>query len=82
MTMIRFYGRAAAALGREVQFALPNRGCTIDQLRQLLADRYPDSRIAILSPRLRACVEDQIVSGDRFIRENDEVEFFPPLSGG
>lgn len=82
MTVIRFYGWAAAALGREVQLALPDPGCTIDQLRQLLADQYPDSTVAILSPRLRACVEDQIVSSDRFICENDEVEFFPPLSGG
>jgi molybdopterin converting factor small subunit len=82
MTIIRFYGRAAAALGREVQLMLPVRGCTIAEIRRSLAQRYAHHSEELLSLRLRPCIDDGIVAEDCIVRDDQEVEFLPPVSGG
>ena len=82
VTTIRFYGRAGAGVGREAEFALPAGGCTIGELRRALGERHPEMAAELRSPRLRACVGDAIVDDGRLVREGEEIEFFPPLSGG
>lgn len=82
MTTIRFYGRPGAAIGRQTELALPEGRCSVKTLRQLLAARHPELAAELLSPTLRACVTDTIVGEGHVVREADEVEFFPPLSGG
>ena len=79
---ILFFGRLGERIGREVSIEPPSGGCTVRELRGLLASLYPDAAAEMTSPSLRACVDDTIV-GDEFpIAEGGRVEFFPPLSGG
>ena len=80
--IIRFYGPVGDALGRQTSFE-PARGVvTIADLRHLLAERYPSAAEDLLSPALRACIDDRVVAEDHVISGNSDVEFFPPLSGG
>lgn len=78
---IRFYGRLGEMLGREIALDVPAEKATIAQLRELLADRFPDASTELLY-RSRACVADVVVSDSQPFQRSDTVEFFPPLSGG
>ena len=79
---ILFYGGAAAAIGREVEVELPPQGCTVAELRALLAHRHPAAGELLVSPAVRACLDDRLVGEEHRLQESDAVEFFPPLSGG
>lgn len=79
---VLFYGRLADIIGRELQLEVADTGCSIGDLRALIAARHPASHEDILSSRVRACVGDSIVSDDHLVKAPDSVEFFPPVSGG
>ena len=72
---IHFYGRLAEQLGPSRSIELAENGCTIAELRQLIGDVAARSGV-------KAAVRDQIVGDDFRIGGGDEVDFFPPLSGG
>ena len=78
---IRFFGILGEAIGREVELGVPN-GCTVGELRSLLAAAYPHAGELLHSRAVRACLGDALVGEDAFIAAEGEVEFFPPLSGG
>jgi molybdopterin converting factor small subunit len=78
---IRFYGRLGEKLGAEVNVDPPAGTDTIERLRDVLADMFPDAS-ADLRQRSRACVADSIVNESHKLTGADTVEFFPPLSGG
>lgn len=78
---IVFFGKLRDALGPEEDLAV-EQGETVAQLRRRLADRHPQAAKALLSPGVRACVDDVIVSEDFIVGGRDSVEFFPPVSGG
>ncbi|MEO6248690.1 MAG: MoaD/ThiS family protein [Sphingomicrobium sp.] len=69
---ILFFGRLAESFGRTVELDAPD-GATIATLRTLLA--LPD-------PAVRACVGEAIVGDDFAPESEDEVEFWPRVSGG
>jgi molybdopterin converting factor small subunit len=78
---ILLYGRLADVLGREIE--LPAQAaCSIAELREYLAARYPNASEAVLSKRVRACIGDAIVPESHVVGPSEAVEFFPPLSGG
>ena len=79
---VRFYGRLGEQLGRQVEVELPDGGCSVAELRQMLAGDYPAVGNDILSPRVRACEGDSIVAEDHRVNSRQTVEFFPPVSGG
>ena len=79
---IHSFGKLGELIGRELDIEAPPGGCTVAELRGLLADRYPHAGQELASVSLRACVDDVIV-GEQFpIPPGAAVEFFPPLSGG
>ncbi|MGZ8998154.1 MAG: MoaD/ThiS family protein [Allosphingosinicella sp.] len=80
--IIRFYGRVGEALGRQTSIEAAHGVVTVADLRRLLAERYPSAAEDLLSPTLRACIDDRVVAEDHMINDNSHVEFFPPLSGG
>lgn len=80
--IIRFYGRLGEQAGRETAIDLPPSIDTIAGLRRFLADRHPEIAADLLGPSLRACVGDRIVPEGHELAAGDEIEFFPPLSGG
>jgi len=78
---IGFFGRLRDAIG-DVQDHDVSEGMLISQLRRQLAERFPDHSGDLLSHRVRACVDDEIVGEDFILTGRESVEFFPPLSGG
>ena len=78
---IRFHGRLAEALGRELDFAVEGP-CTIGNLRQRIAGSFPAALGLLEDRRVRACVADEIVADDHPIGSADSVEFLAPVSGG
>lgn len=78
---IRFYGRLGEKLGREIDIDLPGGANSVSQLRNILAERFPEASTELLE-RTRACVADTIVGEAYRLADSNTVEFFPPLSGG
>ncbi len=79
---ISFFGKLGDSIGREVCLERDLACCTVAELRQALADAYPASAADLLSPRLRARVNDEIVGGAAEIESGDDVALLPPVSGG
>jgi molybdopterin converting factor small subunit len=77
---IRFYGRLADSMGRELELDVAGE-CSVVELRRRLSDEFPDAADAF-QRNVRACVGDTIVADNHVLRTTDQVEFFPPVSGG
>lgn len=71
-------------IGRgEESFALPAHVRTIAQLIEVLRDRGQNYREALAEPaRLHAARNQEHVRFDAEICDNDELAFFPPVTGG
>ena len=78
---VAFFGKLREALGEEREIAA-EVGESVAQLRRRLAELHPSVAEDLLSPRVRACVDDTLVAEDFLLDGHDRVEFFPPLSGG
>ncbi|MEP7316788.1 MAG: MoaD/ThiS family protein [Sphingomicrobium sp.] len=76
---ISFYGRLEEMIGRQIEHpAAP----TVAKLRASLADVFPVAADLLLGGEIRVATGDRIVSDDHMLSDNDQVDFFPPLSGG
>lgn len=83
MTLL-YFAWVRQKIGRgEEQIALPENVKTVAQLAEHLrarsagyADAFSDMK------RLRAAVNQEHVGFDAPVRANDEVAFFPPVTGG
>jgi molybdopterin converting factor small subunit len=73
---VLFFGRVADQLGRERQVELPSAGCTIAELRRLIAADV------LGRPGVRASIDRQVVGEEAFVRPGAEVAFFSVFSGG
>lgn len=78
---IGFFGSMGERIGREVDIDASNVG-TLAELRNLLAAAFPEAAVQLLSPTLKACVDDSIVDDKLALSGQERIEFFPPLSGG
>jgi molybdopterin converting factor small subunit len=78
---IGFFGKLRDTLGDEREVAAED-GETVRHLRIRLAGLYPQGAHDLLSPKVRACVGDTMVSEDFVLAGHERVEFLPPLSGG
>lgn len=77
---ILFYGKLADALGPDMDLAVDR--CSVGELRAKIAKVLPSAAQALETGRVRACVGDSIVADDHLLAATDQVEFFPPVSGG
>ena len=75
---VRFYGRLADAIGREIEVDCPS--FTVKELRRDLAERHP--RLADALGRSRALAANTIIGDDQLIPQNGEIELLPPVCGG
>lgn len=76
---ILFLGRLADAVGEhERTLDLPREIADVDGLRRWLGDRIP----ALLDPSVRVIVNDVLAHPAQPVAADDEVAFFPPVSGG
>jgi molybdopterin converting factor small subunit len=73
---VLFFGRVADQLGRERQVELPGSGCTVAELRRLIAADV------LGKPGVRASIDKQVVGDDALVRPGAEVAFFSVFSGG
>ena len=55
---------------------------TVAQLKLWLADRSPAHAKALSAPRLMAAVNQDYAGMDSPVAADDEVAFFPPVTGG
>lgn len=78
---IRFYGKLADQLGSEVDLTPPPGTDTVQKLRQVLAETYPEAS-AEFRGRSLVCVDDRMVTDQQSISNDLTLEFLPPLSGG
>jgi len=77
---ITFYGRLAESLGRELELEVAER-CSVAELRTRLSAEHP-SAADVLERQSRACVADTVVADTFVLQPTDEVDLFPPVSGG
>ena len=82
MAKICFYGRLAETFGHECEVPLPREGCTVGELRALIAEISPAAKESILRPGVRAAIDDQFVVDDAVMTTGQRIEFMSPLSGG
>lgn len=67
----------------EEEFVLPGEVGTVSELLSLLQDRGGGYSEAFADPsRVRAAVNHEHVRFDARVRNDDEVAFFPPVTGG
>jgi molybdopterin converting factor small subunit len=77
---IRFFGKLADSLGREVELPVSS-ACSVAELRELLQRAFPHSAKTLRGP-VRACVGERFVADSHVVQPTDRVEFIPPVSGG
>ncbi|MHA7680318.1 MoaD/ThiS family protein [Cupriavidus sp. PET2-C1] len=58
-------------------------GITVEGIRETLASRDARSALALQTHRpVRAAVNLELVDGAFVVREDSEIAFFPPVTGG
>ncbi len=83
MLRILFFARLSEELDcREERLALPAEVSTTGELRQLLGQRGPQWHNALHSAGVLVAVEQQVADWDRPLNGDEEVAFFPPVTGG
>jgi len=75
---ILFFGRLGETIGREIDFDLPDGGCTVAELRASLARHYG----GLAAESVRACIDHEIAPESALVLPTHEIAFIPPLSGG
>jgi len=75
---VRFYGRLADVIGREVDVDV--QPCTVRELRRHLAERHPAATDILRQSR--AVAADNLIGDDQLVQQNGEIELLPPVCGG
>lgn len=78
---VAFYGRLADLIGRDIDLEAAT-GCSIGEMRQMLAAEHPGAASVLTSRRALACVGGSLVRDEHVVGPGDLVEFLPPVSGG
>ncbi|MBS4026999.1 MAG: molybdopterin converting factor subunit 1 [Ignavibacteriales bacterium] len=77
---IKFFAAAKEVAGKEeMQFSLPSSS-TASSLLDLLVEQFPG--LQEWKQYVRVAVNQEYVSLDYALNENDEVAIIPPVSGG
>lgn len=78
---LKYFASVREALGKSSE-TLSTRAATVAQLRaELMATGAPYAS-ALANPALRAAVNHSMVDDNATICADDEVAFFPPVTGG
>ena len=79
---ITLFGKLGDLMGRELELPKEFGGRTMADLRRFLAGEYPSAAPDLLSPRVRACVNDALVPDSHNLTAGDQIALLPPVSGG
>ena len=77
---ILLFGRVSDALGHTLDALVPEDGCTVGELRRLVAEQTGSD--ALLQKGVRASIDRQVATDEAFVRPGSEVAFFSVFSGG
>jgi molybdopterin synthase catalytic subunit len=78
--LLRYFAVVRERVGKDEESIEIPDGCTVDQLRALLAQKH--AGLAPLLGHVRAAVNREIVPWDHDLKEGDEVALIPPVAGG
>lgn len=78
--VLLFAGLAEAAGCSVVTLPLEKETVTIQEVRLLLADRYPG--LKDLLEKSMAAINQEYARNEDEVSESDEIAFIPPVSGG
>jgi molybdopterin converting factor subunit 1 len=76
---VLFFASFRDIAGAEMDLDL-DEGATVAECASALAERFPEFARAL--PRGRVAVNLELADADHPLRDNDEVAFMPPMSGG
>lgn len=79
---VELCGQLADLHGRTIDLPLREDRMTVDALMSEIAAAYPPLQAALAGGRVRACVNDTIVTATDEVKVGDSVALFPPVSGG
>ncbi len=82
MLEIELCGRLADMCGRRISVTVPQSGVDVAGLFATIGAGFAPLAEPLASGRVKACVNDVIVSRDHLVRPEDAVALFPPVSGG
>ncbi len=84
MLHIVFFARVKEQLGcAKLELEWDSARSTVEDLKEHLCARNNDEWREVLSEENIICaVNHTVVSGETTLRDNDEVAFFPPVTGG
>ena len=77
---ILLFGRVSDALGRELEAAIPEAGCTVGELRRLIAEQTGSD--VLQQKGVRVSIDKHVAGDDAWVRSESEVAFFSVFSGG
>ena len=55
---------------------------SIAQLMAVLIEKNPGWQKPLANPQILSAINHQVASQDGLVKDNDEVAFFPPVTGG
>jgi molybdopterin synthase sulfur carrier subunit len=80
---VKFFASVREAVGAASETLDPPAGVdTVGALREHLAARGEQWRLALGSPALRMAYNQQMCGADTAVSDGAEVAFFPPVTGG
>lgn len=80
MIRVLFFGRLQDDLGLR---SLEWEGAgSVEQLRLLIAHQFAPAGEALLSPGVRAAINQTLVGEAAMVVSGDELAFLPPVTGG
>ncbi len=83
MARILYFAWVREKMGMaEERVSLPETVHTVSQLTQFLRARNPRFDAALSDPSLRVAVNQEHAHPDTKVTDQDEIAFFPPVSGG
>ena len=77
---ILLFGRVSDLLGREIEAMIPEAGCSLGELRRLIAEQTGSD--ALLQKGVRGSIDKQVAGDETLVRPGAEVAFFSVFSGG
>ncbi len=77
---VKLFARAKELANSELISVLVSEGITVEELRQAIAEQYP--QLQPLSSQLLIAVDNAYAGESQILNPQQEVACFPPVSGG
>ena len=83
MITVYFFASLKEQLGQsQITLDTGSNPCSIADVKQQLIEHHQHWQKALSNPLLLSAVNHQIVNEQHAVQPNDEVAFFPPVTGG